>query len=961
MKQILKSISLILAIIFILSSLTACIRPEFVIPETEESANDDSTSETKEKETEKTTQKPKETDADEEDETDPPESDADETDPPENNGDETDPPENNGNETDPPENNGNETDPPENDNNDDNNDDNNNSGDNSEDDEAALKKAKNDQLLAELLPKYEALRNEIKNKKSGYDLGSVDKSIGTPNSSWNATLPQITQDHPRLLVTKDTLPTVRKALQQNNATNKRFYELLDADISTINNGKLGTAQKDYDGRPGLHNYRKDYLEFIQIKALGYLVEGHELYGIQAIHCMKQYLRTLDIQYINSNMEREYGNVMFTGALVYDWCYDLLTKEDKTQLMAGIQNRTAKGTCGDPSYTTTTHYKWKMSVGYPPTKIGAVSGHGSERQVLRDYLSAAIAFYGDNNSWWEYIGALVYSEYVPVRNYYFQSGISQQGTGVYIYGRHISDMYSAWMLKTATGTQPYENLDKTIRNFLGYECAPGLIYSDGDGTYATKATTKLRALTYISAYLFADEPMLAQARYLTSSSFKFASDTIELTSAMYVALCGLADIEPAEDRYEGMPLIQYNGSPVGQYITHQAWNSASSASVFMKIKERSTANHEHADAGTFMIYYKGMLTADAGVYKGYSSDHTRYYHQATVGHNGLLIFDSSKSDTTSTNKATKWYSGGQIWPKEASNLTELKSETYLTGKVIGRGHGYYDDAKTQPKYAYIGGNITYAYDEATVDFVGRRMLTVYTGDEKVPMVFFVYDTITADSANYAKKFLLHITSPDAPTVNSTKKTVTTENGDGQLVLTCLSDNVSFKGVGGRTMSNGVYSPTSSKNYLINGVQNSVDYDDKTWGRVEITSTASTKSAKMLNVIYVTDKGNTAYYASKPITNVSTNILSAGDVEGAVFNKSVVAVFAKKNIASSGAYISGTISFKTEGNTSMQYYVDGLAGGNWQIKVDNKVVTTATSTSGILTFTAPAGTVTLTKVS
>ena len=99
------------------------------------------------------------------------------------------------------------------------------------------------------------------------------------------------------------------------------------------------------------------------------------------------------------------------------------------------------------------------------KIGAVSGHGSERQVLRDYLSVAVAFYGDNNSWWNYIAPLVYSEYVPVRKYYFQSVISQQGVGVYVSGRHIADMYSAWILKTSTGSQPYPNIDKTIRNFL----------------------------------------------------------------------------------------------------------------------------------------------------------------------------------------------------------------------------------------------------------------------------------------------------------------------------------------------------------------------------------------------------------------------------------------------------------------------------------------------------------------
>ena len=836
--------------------------------------------------------------------------------------------------------------------------------------EAQKKNEENDKLLAELMPKYEALRTEIQKGTAGYSFGKEDASIGTPNSNWTASIPEITQDHPRLLLTSDNIPTIRKSLNEDNPTNKRFLELLDADISTINNGKLGTATKDYDGRKGLHNYRKDYLEFIQIKALGYLVDGHELYGYQAIHCMKQFLRTLDIQYISSNMEREYGNTMFTAALVYDWCYDLLTEEDARQLRAGIQNKTAKGNCGDPSYTTTAHYKYKMSVGYPPCKdrVGAVSGHGSERQVLRDYLSVAIAFYGDNNSWWNYIGKLVYSEYVPVRNYYFQSGISQQGVGVYVSGRHISDMYSAWMLKTATGSQPYENINKTIRNFLGYECAPGKLFSDGDGSGSMQNNYEFRALSYMTAYIFADEPMLAQARDMQPTK-AFEADTIELTSAMYVALTGMSDIEPAEDKYEGMSLIQYNGSPVGQYVMHEAWNDPNSASVFMKIKERTTANHEHADAGNFMIYYKGMLTADGGVYNGYSSDHTRYYHQATVSHNSLLIYNkdtSALSDSTSNpNKArsSKWYSGGQIWPAEAGTLSELKGNNYLTGKVVSKSHAYFDAAKTQPKYAYIGGNITNAYPTDTVDFVGRRMLTVYTGNEDVPMVMFIYDRITSDDAKYEKKFLLQIPSSEAPTVNTTKKTVVTENGNGRLVLTCLTNNATITKLGGRTYgTDGKYVASTSKNYLINNVQNATtnNYDVGSWGRVEITM-EKTKTSSLLNTLYVTDKGNTTYYETKPITNVSTGNFTtsnADDVEGCVFNNSIAAIFVKRNLIDSSKYIDGTISFTTSGNSSMSYYVDCLKGGSWEVKVNGSTVGTYTSANGLLTFTAPAGNVTLT---
>ena len=823
-----------------------------------------------------------------------------------------------------------------------------------------------------LMSIYTSLRNEIKNATSGsYYFGKEDSSIGTPNSSWTKSAPKITQDHPRLLVTKDNIPNIRKALEETNPTNERFFGLLDQPTSYINNGKLAAAEKDYGGRPGYHNYRGDYLEFIQVKALGYLIDGHKLYAYQAVHCMKQYLRTLDIQYIKSNMEREYGNTMFTAALVYDWCYDILTTEDKNQLRAGIQNRTAKGNCGDPSYTSVTHYKWKMSIGYPPTNIGAVSGHSSERQLLRDYLAAAIAFYGDNNSWYDYIGKVLYSEYVPVRNYYFRSGISQQGIGTYVSGRHIADMFSAWLLMTSTGSQPYENIHSTIRSFLGYECTPGKLFSDGDGSGSMQNNHEFRALSYMTAYMFEDEAMLAQARDMLPKQ-AFGDDaridlTIELQSALYVALTGMSDITPAADKYEGMPLIQYNGSPVGQYITHEAFGVTDSASVFMKIKERTTANHEHADAGNFMIYYKGMLTADGGVYNGYGGAHTRYYHQATVSHNSILVYDSSKADVNSSDLAKKWYSGGQIWPAEAKSLTELKTETYHTGDVIGNRHGYYDTEKTQPKYAYLNGNLVYAYPSETVSSLGRRMLTVYTGDEDVPMLFFVYDTIGAVSANYEKKFLFHISSSEAPIINTTNKTVTTTNGGGKLVLTAMSPDTKLTGVGGRTYgADGKYVASTSQNYLINGKQNATtnDYDVGSWGRVEISATNNSKSSKMLNAMYVTDATNTQTYAMKPITNVSSLQSSLGDFEGAVFEGKIAAVFAKKDVtgARTGtvSYMNkGTHSFTAEGDGTMTYYIDGLESGNWNVTVNGNSIGTLNASYGLLNFDAPAGTVTLTK--
>ena len=259
--------------------------------------------------------------------------------------------------------------------------------------------------------------------------------------------------------------------------------------------------------------------------------------------------------------------------------------------------------------------------------------------------------------------------------------------------------------------------------------------------------------------------------------------------------------------------------------------------------------------------------------------------------------------------------------------------------------------TKPQYAYIAGDITKAYDSRTASYVGRRMLTVYTGDAEYPMVFFVYDDISSVSATYQKRFLLQISSMSAPTIDESAQTVITENGSGRLVLTCLSDNVKLTGVGGR--NSGGYDATKSQNYLINGKQlvpQTKTADDKHWGRVEIEWTKSTTDARFMNVLYVTDKGNTDMATVK-------DTASENGLTGGVFDKKIAALF-----ATSRAKAKTELSCKTTGSASMDYYVSGLAAGKWRVTVDGSVIGTYTATEegGLLTFTAPAGTVTVSPV-
>ena len=734
---------------------------------------------------------------------------------------------------------------------------------------------------------------------------------------------------------------------------RALVNIANSDVSGI----LPAAYEHTSGRKGIHNYDNSVLGAIEAKAFMYRlmyeqgcaagsIEAYERdkYGYEAIIAIKNYLRTLDIQYITSDQCREYGYVMFIAAEVYDWCYPLLTASDKEQIIFGVVESCCSGKCGYPSYTSSSTYQQKMEVGFPPAGQGSVSGHGSEAQILRDYLSFAIAIYDEDPSWYNYVGQRVIGDYVAVRNVYFASGMTQQGVSNYVAHRHYFDLYSAWLLKTATGKNPYVGLENTLTSIISYQLPNGeRLFSDGDGTGMPKLSSYARHALFSSAIysdLDTSDTLFTWFADINGVKSFSTGGPSALTYPTFMILASEGQ-KRVTDKYAELDLILYNGSPLGQLISRSEWNNENAAATFMKIKERNTANHEHDDAGTFLIYYKGMLTGDSGVYNGYGNAHHQSYHQATVAHNGLLIVDTTNTSTT--------YSGGQRSPGEAQNLTGWNDSAYDTGKVTGVQYGYKDAAKTKAQYAYIAGDITASYESTQASYVGRRMLTVYTDDANFPMYFFVYDNITAANASYKKTFLLHINGVNEPTVSG--NVVTTVNGDGKLVLHSLTDGATITKVGGRAYTaDGKYDADKSKNYLINGVNCKTPdgVDDGNWGRVEISVTGSL-SNDLLNAMYVTDATGTA-------TAPKVSKVTATGVKGAVVGN-VAAIFSTDKVRTASA-----LSFTVSGSGNVNYYVSGVAEGEWKISVNGTSYGTATATNegGLLTFTAPAGSVTLTPV-
>lgn len=726
--------------------------------------------------------------------------------------------------------------------------------------------------------------------------------------------------HPRLLFTKEDIPGMVQAMTlEENLEAVALFERL---VATPTTGNLAEPKLTNPTRGDFHNFSPGVLEIIQAKALCYQLTGSELRGYEAIYAIKNYIRTLDIRYIYSDQCRQYGYVMYMTALVYDWCYDLLTEKDKQELIAGVEHLLCTGvTPGHDGKVGSV----RMEVGFPPVHQGSISGHGTECQILRDYLSFSIAVYDELPTWWEMIGGRFYQDYVPARNVFYAAGMYPQGISNYAHFRYIADVWSAWLIKGFSGSVPYvaEDMKQIIHSMFSFETTEKYIFSAGDFSSATKTLHRdLRTCALISSYLFDDPVARRQATRISSGLSKFNADVAAISVSEFL-ICSSDGLTCADDPHEGYPMILYHDGYLQQIIARNSWG-ANNAAVLMRLGERTTANHDHQDAGTFQIWYKAMLAGDTGCYVGYGTDHHYHYHQATIAHNGLLIYNPAY---TGTRKG--YYCGGQRQMSEASNLDGWQnSDVFRCGELSGVAYAYFDEEQKQPHYAYIAGDIAAAYDADTVNEVTRRMLTIYTGDEKFPMVFVVYDHITAQDGSFQKTFLLHTLTE--PTVDG--KTITTASNGGKLVLQNLIGGDRIVTIGG-----------PGKNYQINGKQLEPQSptEDGFWGRVEISPAVGNRTDMLLNVMYVTDA-----------SNEEAAVATALEADGAVGTRimDIVALFVPESMRSID-----TIRANATGEGDLKYYVSGVAAGTWIVLVDGKEISTVTATEdgGFLHFTAPAG--------
>jgi heparin/heparan-sulfate lyase len=463
-----------------------------------------------------------------------------------------------------------------------------------------------------------------------------------------------------------------------------------------------------------------------------------------------------------------ADAMHWGACVYDWCYDLLSTQEKDRYLAEFERIAGS-----------------HEPGYPADPASqAIVGHGTEGWLLTYQLPAGLAIYDESPRMFDAAERLFFAKFVPVRNFFYPAHMHHQGDS-YIVTRFQHDLLASWMFRRMGAGDVFTRQQQYVAYQLLYHLRPdGQQLRSGD-TYDDdgRSDSKQRLMLLAGAYY--DDPYLLE----------MADSDFYGRPSLYERVCELLFRQPgmAKRPLQELPLSKYFPAPMGEMIARTGWRmgmESRDAVVHMRIGEYFFGNHQRKDFGTFQIYYRGPLAIASGLYEGrgqpYGSAHWLNYHHQTVAHNGLLILDPSEAMANGSVN-----DGGQRWPSKGADhptdLSVLLENDYRMGRVTAHDMGP-DPAR--PLYSYLAGDITRAYASSKVETVTRSMVTFNTGNSLWPCILIVWDRVVSADPSFKKTWLLH--SIQEPAVEGRTVTIVrtgkpyTGNGQygGKLVVESL---------------------------------------------------------------------------------------------------------------------------------------------------------------------------------
>lgn len=514
--------------------------------------------------------------------------------------------------------------------------------------------------------------------------------------------------HPRLWVTRQSLPMVKERLEvgENLAAWEKVKE--SALIPLV-------FKFNFDKEMA---YNAELERAAETKAFYYLMAGDKHIGREAIELMANYLSLVEFGNV-LDITREIGRAIYTASEVYDWCYDLLTVKEKQIFCDNLMR-----------------FSEDMEIGWPPFKQTIVNGHGNEAQINRDLLAMSIAIYDENPLPYQYCSYRELEELVPMRNWQYQSPRHDQGVDYGAY-RMGWEMHAVWLFYRMTGRPVFgENIKNISRFFLYMRLPDGQMLRDGDGFVPNKEDYYWSyPQTMFLLYTYANDPIV-------KAEFERQGGLAE--NPVLFLLLNDPKLKP-EPTFDSLPLTIDFGSILGSMIARTGWHiGENSNDVVVEIKGGGChfGNHKHSDAGAIQIYYRGIQVGDLGIYGFYGTPYDYNFNKRSISHSMVLVRDPEEKfgDTESNDGGTRF---NQRVPKSKE---EAESDPrFNNGKVISANFG---PSKLHPFFSYFSVDLAGAYSSKIKTYT-RSSCFLNLDRDDIPAAIILSDDITTDKPEFKK--------------------------------------------------------------------------------------------------------------------------------------------------------------------------------------------------------------------
>lgn len=716
-------------------------------------------------------------------------------------------------------------------------------------------------------------------------------------------------EHPRLFFRKADFPAIK--LKTVHPLLENAYVRIKQSACYATDGRLEQGVK--------HNVNQQIISAIEARAFLYAFTGDQNMGNEAVDYIFNLNNTLIIDHEKGDVCRDIGRIVLATAVVYDWCYDLISPEERKVLITIMESLAAD-----------------MEVQWPRLSQASVTGHGVEAQVARDILSCGIATYDENPEIYRRAAGRIFAEFIPAQNYSYPSGYHHQGSA-YGSSRYVWEVYSTLLFDRMGYPHVTDRLQGKMPYRWIYTRRPdGQLFRDGDDWIERNPFGyywPFPDIAYVGSY-YKDPLLMGEAA--RQGAF---------TRASLYDLLLIDPTVPVDHNLASLPLTRYFPSPFGGMTARTGWDNGATSNVAvvdMKIAERHFNNHQHLDAGSFQIYYKGPLVVETGVYEGvegaYGSDHFFNYYHRSIAHNCMLVYNPDEVFTWQRRPAVN--DGGQRWSRggaEPATIDIVMTDEYKKGEVQAYDFG---PDPNKPDYSYLKGDITRAYTEKVKNHQ-RAYVFLNLDNARVPAALIVYDYVVSSNKDFKKTWLLHCVQEPVFKENICTVVCDKKGYNGKLVNTVLlplPQNISWEKVGGpgnEYTVGGVNFPNRLRNENNSG-------DGADW-RIELSPKNPSETDVFLNVMQVTDAGNSRLL---PVEKIDTDRMTGMKIGDRI-------VLFSKN----GAPENDPITLEIKETGTFKTLITDIERGNWQVtgpnapglvRIDNNLLYFQAST-GIYTIT------------